>query len=140
MNFFKETFSCCIISTRKKAVVATILVSSLLQLQRTHWLKDNWAKEDILVMTKDDKVLFEQLYMSQESVSTKKPAASNTQAEITVMNCKLPSFRPKTSLECLIRHSVPIKRLQDNVRLRPQAISHEHGKRPEHRTHCFRIR
>jgi hypothetical protein len=47
----------------KRALVATILASSLLQLQRTHWIKDNWSKRDVFFRTQDGMVIFEQLYL-----------------------------------------------------------------------------
>ena len=35
----------------KRAIVATILASSLLQLQKTHWISDTWSKRDVFFTT-----------------------------------------------------------------------------------------
>lgn len=34
-------------SPEKRAIVATIIASALLQLQKTHWMSDTWSKRDI---------------------------------------------------------------------------------------------
>jgi hypothetical protein len=54
----------------KRVMVATILASSLLQLQRTQWIKDDWSKRDIFFRTRDDAVIFEQLYLLTEFASS----------------------------------------------------------------------
>jgi hypothetical protein len=109
---------------RKRAFVATILASSLLQLQRTHWLKDNWSKRDIFFVAKDNTILFEQPYLSQDFVSTR-PPSSSTPAEKTGVMQAMPSFHPKISLECLgivlieLCFGMSIERLENKVRLKP---------------------
>ena len=55
----------------KRANVATILASSLLQLQRTHWLKDNWTRKYIFFVMRDDKPVFDEPYFSQDFMSSK---------------------------------------------------------------------
>jgi hypothetical protein len=35
----------------KRAIVATVIASSLLQLQRTHWISETWSKNDIFFTT-----------------------------------------------------------------------------------------
>jgi len=53
----------------KRVLVATILASSLLQLQRTQWMKDGWSKRDVFFRTRDGVVIFEQMYFSTEFAS-----------------------------------------------------------------------
>jgi hypothetical protein len=60
----------------KRVLVATILASSLLQLQRTQWIKDDWSKRDIFFRTRDGEVNFEQLYLSTEFASTGLPVTA----------------------------------------------------------------
>ena len=105
----------------KRAVVATVLASSLLQLQRTYWLNDNWNNKDIFFMTEDGKVHFDQPYVSQEFISLK--GVSNATAR--TISKPPPEFRPKISLECLaivlieLCFGVPIEKLKHKVKLRP---------------------
>lgn len=102
----------------KRANVATILASSLLQLQRTHWLKDNWTKRDIFFVTRDEKPVFDQPYLSQDFVS----AMSIPGTPPTPLGSQ---FRLETSLECLgillieLCFGSPIESYQHKVQLRP---------------------
>lgn len=57
----------------KRVLVATILASSLLQLQRTQWIKDCWSKRDVFFRARDGMMIFEQLYFSAEFASSGKP-------------------------------------------------------------------
>ncbi|PVH77822.1 hypothetical protein DL98DRAFT_656537 [Cadophora sp. DSE1049] len=106
----------------KRANVATILASSLLQLQRTHWLKDNWTRKDIFFVTRDDKPVFDQPYLSQDFI----PAKSHPETAPTPPQS---AFRPKTSLECLgillteLCFGSPIESHQHKVQVRPLSPS-----------------
>ncbi|KAH6717894.1 hypothetical protein BKA61DRAFT_293944 [Leptodontidium sp. MPI-SDFR-AT-0119] len=110
----------------KRANVATILASSLLQLQRTHWLKDTWTKRDIFFITKDEKPIFDQPYLSQDFISSKSHPGTFPSPFPT---SSAPHFRSKTSLECLgillieLCFGSPIESHQHKVQLRPLSPS-----------------
>jgi hypothetical protein len=107
----------------KRAIVASILASSVLQLQKTHWLKDNWSRKDVHFDVDEGKVLLEKPYFSGDFSSAKQldgnSATKNSPSQ------EILSFRPKTSLECLgivlieLCFGTPIESHQDKVRLRP---------------------
>ncbi|PMD32612.1 hypothetical protein L207DRAFT_639906 [Hyaloscypha variabilis F] len=81
-------------------MVAAILASSLLQLQRTPWLADFWNKKDILFLIENNKVLYKQPYICKQFLSCEITALDpgNPDDENTE---NLPEFRPRASLESL---------------------------------------
>ena len=123
----------------KRAVVAAILASSLLQLQRTHWLKDNWSKRDIFFIVSNDaekSVIYEQPYVSQDFISTRPTPASISSGEIE----ELPKFQLRTALQCLaillieLCFGEPIERGKERVRLQPIDTNDQ-----ANRQYCFAI-
>ncbi|KAH7370572.1 hypothetical protein BKA65DRAFT_471771 [Rhexocercosporidium sp. MPI-PUGE-AT-0058] len=107
----------------KRAHVATILASSLLQLQRTHWLKDNWTKRDIFFVTRDSKPIFDQPYLSQDFLSLKSHSEGTSSPPPNP--APPPHFQTKTSLESLgillieLCFGTHIESHQHKVQLRP---------------------
>jgi hypothetical protein len=117
-------------SAEKRAYLATILASSLLQLQHTHWLKNNWTRKDILFKNKDGNVLFDQPYLSRSFISSN-TVSDNTQANTPPTSSEILNFNLKSSLECLgivlveLCFGVPIETHKKKVRLRPMDSSAE---------------
>jgi hypothetical protein len=117
-------------STEKRANLATILASSLLQLQDTNWLKDKWTRKDIFFKKKDGNVLFDQPYLSGSFVSSKS-TSRNTQPNTQPTSSEISTFNLKSSLECLgiilveLCFNEPIETHEGKVRLRPVDSSAE---------------
>ncbi|EPE34411.1 hypothetical protein GLAREA_10105 [Glarea lozoyensis ATCC 20868] len=108
----------------KRAVVAAILASTILQLQKTSWLSVRLDKNDIFFTARDGKVLFDEPYLSQSFLSTTrlKPTPSTP---LTTASTKL-------LLESLgiilieLCFGVPIETFASKTPLRPVSSTYRH--------------
>ena len=118
----------------KRAIVATILASSLPQLQGTHWLKDNWTKNDIIFMVADNKsIVYERPFFSKDFISRKSPSSMLSLSETSLSNSNL-----AICLQCLaivlieLCFGQPIESGRDKVFLEPSSTN-------EKATHQFHL-
>lgn len=81
-------------------MVAAILASSLLQLQRTPWLADFWNKKDILFLVENNKVLYKQPYICKQFLSCE-ITALDPESPDDENSENFPEFRPRASLQSL---------------------------------------